>query len=131
METLLTLLLLLALWLGPKVIEVLMKRKKEKVVTPPLYEEEEETEEGHFETRGTSERNMQEKEENSPKEPDYFTYERDAEEVGPFTENDAPLSKTNLQTSDNENKIKTDLHLDEEEVYKGVIYSEILKRKFN
>lgn len=131
MESLLTLLLLLALWLGPKLIEGLLKKGKEQVVTPPPYEEEMEPEEEYWEVPKANVQNMQETEVNSPNEPEYFTYESDAEEMGPFTEKGEPSPKTDLQTIDNENKIKPELHFDEEELYKGVIYSEILKRKFN
>ena len=131
MESLLTLLLLLALWLGPKLIEGLLKKGKEKVVTPPPYEEEMEPEEEYWKAPKTSVQNMQETRVNSPNETEYFTYERDAEDAGPFTETREPSPKINLQTIDNEDKIKPELHFDNEEIYKGVIYSEILKRKFN
>ena len=131
MESLLTLLLLLALWLGPKLIEGLLKKGKEKVVTPPPYEEEMEPEEEYWEAPKTSVQNMQETGVNSPKETEYFTYERDAEDAGPFTETREPSPQINLQTTDNETKMKPELRFDEEEVYKGLIYSEILKRKFN
>lgn len=131
MESLLTLLLLLALWLGPKLIEGLLKKGKDQVVTPPPFEEEFETEEEAWEAPGMNVQNMQETGMNSPNETEYFTYERDVEDTGPFTENIEPSPEMKLQTTDNESKIKPELRFDEEEVYKGLIYSEILKRKFN
>ena len=134
MESLLTLLLLLALWLGPKLIEGLLKKGKETgktIPTPPPFEEEFETEEETWEPPRMNVQNMRETETKSPKEPEYFTYERDAEEAGPFTEKKEPSLEINLQSIDNEDKKKPELHFDNEEIYKGVIYSEILKRKFN
>ena len=134
MESLLTLLLLLALWLGPKLIEVLLKKGKENgkaIPTPPPFEEEFETEEEVCEPPRMNVQNMRETEANSPNETEYFTYERDAEDAGPFTEKKEPSTEMDLQIIDSENIKKPKLHFDEEELYKGVIYSEILKRKFN
>ncbi len=134
MESLLTLLLLLALWLGPKLIEGLLKKGDvtgKAIPTPPPFEEEFETEEETWEPPRMNVQNMRETEANSPNEPDYFTYERDTEEAVPFTEIKDSSPQINLQTTDNEDKMKPELHFDEEELYKGIIYSEILKRKFN
>ena len=60
---------------------------------------------------------------------EYFSYEtmseRDFEQA--FAQNMEEETSSPIQTSDNS---KINLTMDEEEVYKGVVWSEILKRKY-
>jgi len=127
MESLFTLLFLLALWLLPKIIGNVVKREDPKVM-PPLYDEMEEQEE--FEAPAPEVQNLRETTVNSPKESEYFTYENESLETSPLLENREIFKGDITQIADNEGEKTPVLQLDQEEIYKGVIYSEILKRKF-
>ena len=66
-----------------------------------------------------------------PKEPEYFTYETIEDDVEGARKNASNSKKYSSQMVENEEENKEKLTLTEEEIYKGVIYSEILKKKFN
>ena len=68
---------------------------------------------------------------NSPNDSDYFTYETIDPEDDSFSEKEKSTPVNFSQTTDNEVEKMPQLNFDEEELYKGVIYSEILKRKYN
>jgi len=127
MESLFTLLFLLALWLLPKIIGNVVKREDPKVM-PPINEEMEEQEE--YFTPEPEVQNLRETVVNSPKESDYFTYENESLETSPLLENGEIYKGDISQVTDTEEVKTPSLQMDQEEIYKGVIYSEILKKKF-
>ncbi len=117
---------LLLLWALPIVIKAV---KKEKTVSKPERPnpsiEQQEYEEQEMIP------NVQQMQSNVPNEQEYFTYES-------LTEEDVMSSKTiekeednPMQVSENEEEKTYELTFEEEEVCKGFIYSEILKKKYN
>ena len=70
-----------------------------------------------------------------PKTQSYFTYETFEPEIKEnYEEENISLEEVvekNVQNIDNENEKTPQVSLDMEEIYKGVIYSEILKRPYN
>ena len=70
-----------------------------------------------------------------PKNQPYFTYET----LEPEIKNESPIEEVssvdsvekNVQNIENESEKKLQISMDMEELYKGVIYSEILKRPYN
>lgn len=70
-----------------------------------------------------------------PKNSSYFTYETIEPEIqenyqGEETSFSEPVEK-NVQIVDSEDEKKLQISLEMEDIYKGVIYSEILKRPYN
>lgn len=63
-------------------------------------------------------------------EPEYFTYERIDSNDESAVENCIKQNVEPLQTIDIEEEKSIDLHFDHDEICKGIIYSEILKRKY-
>jgi hypothetical protein len=70
-----------------------------------------------------------------PKNQPYFTYEKIEPEIGEEVHNaefsSADSVEKNVQNTDSENEKTSPISLDMEDIYKGVIYSEILKRPYN
>ena len=70
-----------------------------------------------------------------PKNQQYFTYEKIEPEIGEEVHNAefSPVDSVekNVQNTDNENEKTSPISLDMTDIYKGVIYSEILKRPYN
>jgi len=101
-----------------------------KSITPPTSEHEYAYEKSAPE-RGDDSSILEKNEPNIPKSRDYFTYDS----LGSLEADSKPESvfkdKKDLQESDNEGQSKYKLTLSEEEIYKGFIYSEILKRRVN
>lgn len=74
---------------------------------------------------------LQKKKEKIPKQAEYFTYDNMDIEEDLSKDECVKDSVFDTQISDNEEKRNIDLSFDENEIYKGIIYSEILKRKYN
>lgn len=124
MDEFLSILILILLGLAPTIIKLV---KGEKTTTPksiPILEDEEE-EEAFFETT-----EMQKNEPNLRNQTEYFTYETLTDLDEPMTEPTAKASQKQTQISDNKEEEIPKLTLEPDEVYKGVIYAEILKRKY-
>lgn len=127
MKGILTTVLLLLIWGLPIIIKAVKESKEPapRVKTPmpdDFLEEENEPEANN---------DLQQKRTNVPNEREYFTYETISEEdaiPSVYPQNDVDNT---TQVAVNEVEKEYQLTLEEEEVYKGVIYSEILKRKFN
>lgn len=70
-----------------------------------------------------------------PKNSSYFTYETFEPEIpSEYREEETSLKETvekNVQITDSEDEKKLQISLEMEDLYKGVIYSEILKRPYN
>ena len=83
------------------------------------------------ESDGYGEPFLQDFEKDIPKSEEYFTYETigDTPEYEYKIEEKAHLEKK-VQQTDNKSEGDSLLSLDKDEVLKGIIYSEILKRKF-
>ncbi|MBO4382316.1 MAG: hypothetical protein J5799_05180 [Bacteroidales bacterium] len=129
MEDFISILVLIILGLAPTIIKVI--KEKGKVVTPSPVEESE-FEDSLYETDATEDvPKMRQTVTNSPNDSDYFTYETIDPEDDSFSEKEKSTPVNFSQTTDNEVEKMPQLNFDEEELYKGVIYSEILKRKYN
>ena len=107
----------------------LLKKKKETqskrpiFTTGPVFEEEDMEE-------YKSEDFLQESPPEIPKQEEYFTYETIEENSWKEPEMKEKKSAFDSQHSDNKREEGGLLSFEEDEVLKGVIYSEILKRKF-
>lgn len=70
-----------------------------------------------------------------PKKQDYFTYETFEPEIKEeaFEEESSSVESVekNVQITDSETEKKPPISLEMEDIYKGIIYSEILKRPYN
>lgn len=129
MEDFISILVLIILGLAPTIIKAV--KEKGKVVAPPPVDESE-FEETVFETAAKNDvSKMRQTVPNSPNDSDYFTYETIDPEDDSFSEKEKSTPVNFSQTTDNEVEKMPQLNFDEEELYKGVIYSEILKRKYN
>ena len=129
MEDIISILVLIILGLAPTIIKAV--KEKGKVVTPPPVDEPE-FEDFEYETVAKEDDSkMRQTVTNSPNDSDYFTYETMDPESDSFVEEERKTAVKNLQNTDNEMEKVPQLNFDEEELYKGVIYSEILKRKYN
>lgn len=102
-----------------------MKKGKQVVKTPPPFQSEREEEQDIFESK------MRKNEPKVPKEREYFTYETLNDDSQEIWDSMKKEGKTNLQSVESEKERMPELTMSEEEIYKGIIYSEILKRKFN
>lgn len=99
------------------------------VVTEPVWEEMVEEESGYKEEEVSSSY------EEIPKNQPYFTYETfepeiKSDEVVADMSSEKSVEKI-VQNTDSENEKLSPISLDMEDIYKGVIYSEILKRPYN
>ena len=74
---------------------------------------------------------MQENGENLSKEPEYFTFETIEPEVENLEKGVYNTTAKKSQVIENEAENNVNLTFDKEEMAKGIIYSEILKRKYN
>lgn len=129
MEDIISILVLIILGLAPTIIKAV--KEKGKVVTPPPVDEPD-FEDFEYETIAKEDDSkMRQTVTNSPNDSDYFTYETMDPESDSFVEEERKTAVKNLQNTDNEMEKVPQLNFDEEELYKGVIYSEILKRKYN
>lgn len=129
MEDIISILVLIILGLAPTIIKAV--KEKGKVVTPPPVDEPD-FEDFEYETIAKEDDSkMRQTVTNSPNDSDYFTYETMDPETDSFVEEERKTAVKNLQNTDNEMEKVPQLNFDEEELYKGVIYSEILKRKYN
>ncbi|MBQ4440725.1 MAG: hypothetical protein II899_01280 [Bacteroidales bacterium] len=129
MEDLISILVLIILGLVPTIIKAV--KEKGKVVTPPPVEEYEFEETAYETTAKKDVSKMRQTVPNSPNDSDYFTYETIEPDDGSFVENEMSTTEKFSQITDSEMEKAPQLNFDEEELYKGVIYSEILKRKYN
>ena len=127
MKEILSILLMLVIWLVPAIVKM-RKEKARKLPAPipqieeeDLYEDDAQEMESDFQNVGSNPDNSQE----------YFTYESDdfSFEKDKIQEHSA-VDKS-AQTIEIEQEAPTDLSFDKDELVKGVIYSEILKRKYN
>ena len=70
-----------------------------------------------------------------PKNDSYFTYEKIEPEINATRPSEESYSEMNVETSvqniENESEKKPQISVDMDEFYKGIIYSEILKRPYN
>lgn len=129
MEDIISILVLIILGLAPTIIKAV--KEKGKVVTPPPVDEPD-FEDFEYETIAKEDDSkMRQTVTNSPNDSDYFTYETMDPETDSFVEEERKTAVINPQNIDNEMEKVPQLNFDEEELYKGVIYSEILKRKYN
>jgi len=136
MKGILSTLFFLALVLLPSIVKVVKEMKKG---TPPPHAKRPATPSNTHrsllseleEKLNKTDSEMRKKEPKVPKEPDYFTYEtldsQSQEKRIPEVKNDEEI----LQSVENEEEGGMGLTMSEEEIYKGIIYSEILKRKVN
>lgn len=74
---------------------------------------------------------MRNVEPNIPKEPEYFTYETTDLESERRENNRTNKDKENIQVVENEQENNVILTFEEEEIYKGFIYSEIFRKHVN
>lgn len=133
MKTLLTFLLMMLFMFGTPLLKLIFK-KSEKVKTPTVKRPVQSIPHAEVEAEYSFETNdsfLRQTKEKIPKQQEYFTYETlDCE-----SENDMKTTSSDAgyetQMSENEQKNVCDFTFDEQELYKGVIYSEILKRKYN
>lgn len=132
MKDILSVLLFLGICILPSIIKVVKedkspqpKKGKRVVKTPPPFQFEQEDEEGKFDAE------MQKKESKVPKEQEYFTYETLDDDLPGKRDLRENKEKLDLQSVENEKESVPELTMSEEEIYKGFIYSEILKRKYN
>lgn len=133
MKTLLTFLFMVLFMLGPTLLKSVFnkskKGKKTVVRTPAPTDFKSELEE---EIRSNSDDSfLQESKAKIPKQPEYFTYETLDGDGGRLIENPEFEKEKSPQMSENEQKNALNLTFEEEELCKGIIYSEILKRKYN
>ena len=113
---------------APRPVEVEPEVENEKPLWQDIFEstQSETMQEPSFETSSYEE---------IPKNQPYFTYEKIEPEIGEevhnaeFSANDSV--EKNVQNTDSENEKMSPISLDMEDIYKGVIYSEILKRPYN
>ncbi len=124
MEDFLSILVLLLLGLAPTIIKLVKGEKNAPAKAIPILEEED-GEEAFYETP-----EMQKNAPNLRNQTEYFTYET-------LTDLDDSIEKpSDLETekqpqpSDNKAENIPELTMDGDEIYKGVIYAEILKRKY-
>ena len=112
---------LLALFSVPSLLKKKMEAAKKRPVYTPDDSYEEEYDSGEF---------LRDSVHEIPKQEEYFTYEtmEDNSWKEPEIKKSAPVS--NSQQLDNKKEEDSLLSFEEEEVLKGVIYSEILDRKF-
>ena len=112
---------MVALFLFPSLIKSVKEVNKKPVPHVPPSVDEEMPEMEEF---------LHEKASQIPKQEEYFTYETlDADSENPMSqaENFSVSSPQRIVNKEEENNL---LSLEEEEVLKGIVYSEILKRKF-
>ncbi len=127
MKGILTTVLLLLIWGLPIIIKAVKESKEPapRVKTPmpdDFLDEENEPKANN---------DLQQSRANVPNGQEYFTYETlDAEEniASGYPQNEVDNQP---QAFENEEEKEYKLTLEEEEIYKGVIYSEILKKRFN
>jgi len=123
MEDFISILVLILLGLAPTIIKLVKGEKGTPVKSIPILEEED-VEEEFFETP-----EMQKSDPNLRNQTEYFTYETltDSDDI---VENASDLKREKPpQPSDNKEENIPELTMDGEEIYKGVIYAEILKSK--
>lgn len=132
MKDIVSILFFLGICVLPTIIKAVKEAKnpqpikgKQERKTPPPFQFEREA------AAGDNDAEMRKKRPKVPKEQEYFTYETqtdDSPEMRVAVENE---EKTDMQSAENEKERKPEMTLSEEEIYLGIIYSEILKRKFN
>ena len=127
MKEFLSVLLMLVIWLGPVIVKSKREKAKNLSTSRPVLEEEDPFEEDALEM----ESDFQNVGSNPDNSQEYFTYESDdfSFEKDKIQEHSA-VDKS-AQTIEIEQEAPTDLSFDKDELVKGVIYSEILKRKYN
>lgn len=127
MKEILSILLMLVIWLVPAIVK--MRKEKARKLSAPipqieeedLYEDDAQEMESDFQNVGSNPDNSQE----------YFTYESDAFSFEKDKIQEHSAVDKSAQTIEIEQEAPTDLSFDKDELVKGVIYSEILKRKYN
>lgn len=132
MKDIITVLLFLGVCILPSIIKVMKeaknpqsKKMKQVLKTPsPISIQREEME-------ANTNAEMRKTEPKVPKEQEYFTYETMDDDLTKSRVSVEKEEKSNMQSAENERENIPELTLTEEEIYKGVIYSEIFKRKFN
>ncbi len=139
-ESILSLVLLMVIWLVPKLIKGDSNKKKAEAPTPNRrsttstpkdFEEQQEIYSVQDADQEIETLHNPESKEKIKNEEEYFTYEREGEALRGFTEMSQDQHIENMQDTENKKDNSYILTLDEEEVYKGIIYSEILKKKYN
>lgn len=127
MKEFLSVLLMLVIWLVPVIVKSKREKAKNLSTSRPVLEEEDPFEEDALEM----ESDFQNVGSNPDNSQEYFTYESDdfSFEKDKIQEHSA-VDKS-AQTVEIEQEAPTDLSFDKDELVKGVIYSEILKRKYN
>lgn len=127
MKEFLSVLLMLVIWLVPVIVKSKREKAKNLSTSRPVLEEEDPFEEDALEMESVFQ-NVGSNPDNSQ---EYFTYESDdfSFEKDKIQEHSA-VDKS-AQTIEIEQEAPTDLSFDKDELVKGVIYSEILKRKYN
>lgn len=128
MKGILSTVLLLLIWALPTIIKAVKEAKnptpKVKTPMPDEYLEEDEID---LETNT----DLQQNRTNVPNEQEYFTYETIETNDDSSSVSSHSKVNSNMQTTVNEEENKYALTLEEEEMYKGIVYSEILKKKYN
>lgn len=125
MKEFLAILFMILVGLVPELVKAKKKKTKDlkSPQTPPPYEPDEPVWESDID--------MQKTEENLSKGPEYFTLETIEPEVENAGKYVRVKPEKTVQIVDNEEEKNIDLTFDKEELAKGIIYSEILKRKYN
>lgn len=126
MKSLISFLIMFALWLVPIIIKSRSSRKKA-VSGPRTLIEEEEQMTDVLET----ESNLLNSDENYENPSEYFTYETLENDSEKSSKKRTEKVSEKVQIAEIEEEPHVELTFDEDEMLKGVIYSEILKRKFN
>ena len=130
MKSFLSLLAVLVVWLLPIIVKA-VREVKNPPVKPRAKLETEESLEEPIHMVEKMEADLSNFGPKLPKEPEYFTYESEDATEELFTNKSGKTIDNIVQPIDNEYESDNQLTLDENEVYKGIIYSEILKTKFN
>jgi len=115
----------------------LLKKWKEEKPKRPVFvpdtdavEVEDEVYESRYEETRESDDFLQKMSQDIPKQKEYFTCETIEPEVKAASEKASKSTVSKVQQPENKDKEEGLLSFEEDEVIKGVVYSEILKRKF-
>lgn len=128
MKGILTTALLLLIWGLPIIIKAVKESKnptnKVRTTKPDEFE-------AAAECDMKTSADLQQNRSNVPKEQEYFTYETldTRDDISSVCSQSKVDSKSQATVNEEENDYS--LTLEEEEIYKGIVYSEIIKKKYN
>lgn len=129
MKTVLSTILMLLIWIVPLIIKAKKEKAKASSAPRPTVEEDEEADYGYPASEMGAE--FQNSERYASESQEYFTYESDDSDEKKSDSQQQTTVNKGVQIPEIEQEPPVDLTFDKEEMLKGVIYSEILKRKGN